>query len=139
MHFFHASAHEELPDTPQSTNLTKYLHGRKSLQQAVDTFCQPVENKFMDTSRSEAVESLLLEAWSAVVAVAGATPHASENRQKLADFVMALTDRPTLMKGDQTAELYGRKVWRGLPGLGLQMREAWNMGKFVSPGRPVQC
>lgn len=94
----------------------------------MDAFCRPIEDKFMNTSRSEAVESLLLDAWSAVIAVASATAHSIESRQKLADFVIALEYRPTLMKGDQICVLHGAKVWKDLPIFGLQMREAWNLG-----------
>lgn len=131
MHWFHSASHDELPDAPQINNLTRYLNGRKSLEQTLDAFCQPVEDKFMNTSKSETVEPLLLEAWSAVITVASATAHASENKQKLADFVVALQYRPTLWKGESVCQLHGEKVWKDLPEFGLQMREAWNLGKLL--------
>lgn len=140
MHWFHAVHYDELPDTLQNTNLTRHLNGRKSLDQAVDAFCRPIEDKFMNTSKSEAVEPLLLEAWTAVIAVASATTHTSENRQKLVDFVITLQYKPTLMKGDQTCVLHGGKVWKDLPMFGIQMREAWNMGTYAqSMKREFRC
>lgn len=139
MHWFHAADHEELPDTPQNNNLTKYLNDRTSLEHALDAFCRSIENKFMITRKSESVESLLLEAWAAVIAVASSTAHTSEKRQKFADFMIALQFRPTLMRGDETCQLHGEKVWKGLPEFGMQMREAWNLGMLcrwhISSGR----
>lgn len=128
MHWFHAAAYEDLPETTQNTNLTRYLNGHKSREQALDAFCEPTEDKFMNTSKSEAVETPLQEAWTAVITVASATAHTSANRQKLADFVVALQYRPTLTKGEHTCELHGGKVWKDMPDFGMQMREAWNLG-----------
>lgn len=132
MHWFHhGSAHDELPDALRDTPLGRYVNGAISLEQALDSFCRPVEDKFMNTSKSEAVESLLLEAWKSVIATASAITYTSGNRQKLADFVVALQYRPTLMKGEHVCQLNGGKVWKDLPEFGMQMREAWNMGEFA--------
>lgn len=138
MHWFHhhdnaSAAYDELPSTPQTESLKNYLNGTISYEEALDTFCGPVEDKFMNTAKSEAVESLLIDTWKTVIAFAEATPHASENRQKLADFVIALQYRPTLMKGEHTCQLNGGKVWKDLPGFGMQMREAWNLGTAILP------
>lgn len=131
MHWFRAAQYDELPDGPQNNNLTKYLNGRKTLESALDDFCRPVEDKFMNTSKSESVETLLLDTWTAVIAVASATARTSENRQKLADFMLALQYRPTLMKGDEVCQLHGMKAWKDLPEFGVQMREAWNLGRWI--------
>lgn len=131
MHWFHHGAsHEELPDALQETPIGKYLSGHQSFEDALEAFCRPVEDKFMNTSKSESVEPLLREACDTIISIASATTHTSENRQKLADFVVALQYRPTLMKGDSICRVNDAKVWKELPVFGMQMREAWNLGEF---------
>lgn len=137
MHWFHhqddaSAAYDELDSTPQTEILKNYLNGSISSEKALDKFCEPVEDRFMNTAKSDSVESLLLDTWRTVIAFARATPHASENKQKLADFMIALQYRPTLMKGEHTCQLDGGKVWKDLPGFGMQMREAWNFGMILS-------
>lgn len=131
MHWFHHDAsHYEIPETLRDTVIAKYLNGNKSHEQALDAFCRPVEDKFMNTTKSEVVEPLLMEGWNTIISIASATPHTSANRQKLADFVVALQYRPTLMKGEHTCQLHDAKVWKELPAFNIQMRDAWNMGEL---------
>lgn len=125
------SPSNEILHSKEFVALSKHLSGHHtSLGEALDAFCEPVEDKYMKTENPADVEGLLWKAWQAIVAVAASTPHTSPNRQKLVDFLLGLEHRPVLMKGGDVCEIQGLKVWKDLPVLGWELRETWNFGTF---------
>lgn len=102
----------EVKQSPQYAAVAKFIAGEDSLNGALDTFCGDVEAKFNDTQDTEAVEELLWQAWRAVVTIAASTPHASESRQKLVDYVLEVQNQPTLSKDDQTCVVQDGTVWK---------------------------
>ena len=85
----------------------------------------------MSSQSASEVESQLWRVWKAVVATATQTPHDSPAQQKLADFVLELRNRPTLERQGKVCKVWEAVVWKDLPILGPQMREAWNDGEFL--------
>ena len=120
------SASEEIEDSQYYKALDQYLSGETRLADAQDDFCEPVENKFMNTGNSADVEGLLSTAWRAVVVLAAANPYDGPNREQLVEFVVTLQDRPNLVNGDQTCVVATMTVWIDLPLLGWGLRDAWN-------------
>ena len=129
------SPSQEVLDSPEYGVLTKYLAGDIQTEaDALDAFCQPIENKYMQTANPPDVEGLLWRAWESVVAVAASTAYGSRNRQKLADsFMLDLLYRPTLSKDGQDCVVEGMTVWRDLPVFGWELREAWDLGSSSQP------
>lgn len=122
---------QQVLDSKAYAALSKWLSGHtKTMGEAVDAFCQPVEDKFFQTQKSSDAEGMLWTTWQGVIGQAAATPHTSPQRQKLVDFVVSLTSRPTLSKGDSTCQIDNMTVWKDLPVLGWELREAWNLGKL---------
>ena len=112
--------------------LTTYLSNKpQALNNAQESFCKPTEEIFMSSQSASEVESQLWRVWKAVVATATQTPHDSPAQQKLADFVLELRNRPTLERQGKVCKVWEAVVWKDLPILGPQMREAWNDGEFL--------
>lgn len=111
--------------------LTTYLSNKpQPLNDAQESFCKPTEEIFMSSQSASEVETQLWRVWKAVVATATQTPHDSPAQQKLADFVLELRNRPTLERQGKVCKVWEAVVWKDLPILGPQMREAWNDGEF---------
>jgi hypothetical protein len=112
--------------------LTTYLSAKpQPLSDALESFCKPTEETFMSSQSASEVESQLWRVWKAVVATATQTPHDSPGQQKLAEFVLELRNRPVLERQGTVCKVWDAVVWKDLPILGPQMREAWNDGEFV--------
>lgn len=115
-------------------SLTTHLSNKpQPLGTALDSFCGPTEDLFMQSKATSEIEAQLWHAWKAIIAAATQTPHDSAGRQKLADFVLALRDRPVLERNGKVCKVWDATVWKELPVFGAAMREAWNAGK---PHRP---
>lgn len=113
--------------------LTTFLSSKpQSLGAAIDSFCSPTEDIFMGSQNASEVEAQLWRAWKALVAAATQTPHDSPGRQKLADFVLEVRNRPALERQGKVCKVWDAAVWKDLPIFGPQMREAWNEGKTCS-------
>ena len=123
------SASQEVLDSAEYDTLTKYLAGDiKDLAAALAAFAKPVEDKYMSTGDASDVQGLLSLSWDSVVAIAASTAYTSPRRQKLADFLVRLAYRPTLMRDGEVCQISGMTVWRDLPTLGWEIRDAWNFG-----------
>ncbi|KAK5170339.1 uncharacterized protein LTR77_004926 [Saxophila tyrrhenica] len=130
------NASEQVLQSEEYTAVINWLSGRtKSVGDALDIFCQPVENKFFQTENAQNVEPLLWRAWQAIVGEAATTPHTSQHKQKLVELMLNLAFRPTLSRGESICEVDGMKVWRDLPIFGWELREAWN---FAASGSSDQ-
>jgi len=113
--------------------LTTYLSNKpQPFSNAKESFCKPTEEIFMSSQSASEVESQLWRVWKAVVATATQTPHDSPAQQKLADFVLELRNRPVLERQGKVCKVWEAVVWKDLPILGPQMREAWNDGEFLN-------
>jgi hypothetical protein len=111
--------------------LTTYLSNKpQPRNDAQESFCKHTEEIFMSSQSASEVETQLWRVWKAVVATATQTPHDSPAQQKLADFVLELRNRPTLERQGKVCKVWEAVVWKDLPILGPQMREAWNDGEF---------
>lgn len=120
---------QEVLDSPQYEALSSYLADANSdLDGALNAFCRPIEDRYKTISDDAHVDSLLWIAWQGVVAIAASTPYSSDNRDKLVKFVVRSLYRPNLINDDRTCEIHGMIVWRDLPVLGWELREAWNFG-----------
>lgn len=119
----------ELKHSHEYRALTIYLSNKpQALGAALESFCKPTEEAFMNSSE---VEAQLWRVWKAVVAAATQTPHDSPGHQKLADFVLQLRNRPVLERQGKVCKVWGDAVvWKDLPIFGPEMREAWNEGEF---------
>lgn len=123
-------ASQRVLESKQYRALSQWLSGHsKSVGDALDSFCEPVEDRFFQTENASDAEAPLWTTWQAAIGEAAATSHTSPQRQKLVDFVVNLTSRPTLSKGDSLCQIDGMTVWRDLPVFGWELREAWNLGK----------
>lgn len=122
----------EIKETPHYGALARYIAAETSLEDALDAFCEQVESKYLDTKNPEDLEELLWQGWRAVITMAASQPHASGSRQKLVDFMLELQKRPKLVNDGETCAVQGGKVWEDLPVLGMEMREAWNLGTSCS-------
>ena len=121
----------ELKHSHEYRALTTYLSNKpQAFNAAVESFCKPTEEAFMNSQNASEVETQLWRVWKAVVAAATQTPHDSPAQQKLADFVLELRNRPTLERQGKVCKVWEAVVWKDLPILGPQMREAWNDGEF---------
>jgi hypothetical protein len=121
---------QQVLESKEYSAVTHWLSGHtENVGDVLDAFCEPVENKFFQTENASDVEGLLWTAWQALVGEAASTPHTSTHQRKLVDMVMGLAHRPTLTKGDNTCTIDGMTVWKDLPVLGWQLREAWNISK----------
>jgi hypothetical protein len=122
----------EIKHSDEYRALTTYLSAKpQPLSAALESFCKPTEDTFMSSQSASEVESQLWRVWKAVVATATQTPHDSPGQQKLADFVLELRNRPVLERQGTACKVWDAVVWKDLPILGPQMREAWNDGEFV--------
>jgi hypothetical protein len=63
-----------------------------------------------------------------IFAIAASTPYSSPHRETLAKFLVRLLYRPNLTTDGKTYKIDGLVVWRDLPALGWELREAWNFG-----------
>jgi len=117
-------------DSPEYQALSSYLKDAHQQDQALDAFCEPIEDHFTKAQPPEDVEPLLWRAWRSITTVAAGTPHDSDQRQRLADLVTNLQYRPTLESEGKTCSVWDAVVWKDLPIFGAQMREAWNSGKY---------
>ncbi|KAI7286984.1 hypothetical protein KC345_g845 [Hortaea werneckii] len=114
---------------PQYQLLSAYAHDNetRSPESTLDAFCEPIENRYKETTNPSDVEELLWPAWQCLVACAAATPHESAGQQKLVDLVLRVQQRPALeKKGGEVCYVQEGIVWRDLPIFGWHMREAWN-------------
>lgn len=122
---------QDLQNSQEYQALTAYLSPEpKPLDTSLDAFCKPAEDTFMNPQTASEVESQLWRAWKAVIAAATQTPHDSAGRQKLADFVLEVQNRPVLESGGNVCKIWDAAVWKDLPIFGPSMREAWNAGEF---------
>ncbi|KAI7083711.1 Transaldolase [Hortaea werneckii] len=119
---------EKLREEPQYHLLSQYAHenGTGSLESTLDAFCEPIENRYTETTSPSNVEGLLWSAWQCLIGCAAATPHESEGQRKLVDLVLRLQHRAALEKEGEVCYVQGGVAWRDLPIFGWQMREAWN-------------
>ncbi|KAM0718910.1 hypothetical protein Q7P37_005982 [Cladosporium fusiforme] len=118
---------QELQNSQEYQALTAYLSSSpKSLNDSLESFCKPTEDTYMNPQSASEVESQLWRTWKAVIAAATQTPHDSAGRQKLADFVLELQNRPVLESNGNTCKVWDAVVWKDLPIFGPSMREAWN-------------
>jgi hypothetical protein len=123
---------QKVMDSKEHAELTKWTSGEHhTIGDALDAFCEPVETKYFNTQSSSDVEGMLWTAWQAVVGKAAVTPYGSEQQHRLVDFVTNLAFRPTLSKDDQICKIDDMTVWRDLPVLGWEIREAWNFGLYI--------
>ncbi|CAK4030267.1 Hypothetical predicted protein [Lecanosticta acicola] len=106
--------------------LQAFFHGEKTPVNALDAFCEPIENKWMTTQDSGEVEEELNMSWRGLLSQAMNTSFKDPARQKLVDFVHSLRKRPNLAKDGQVCEVQGMTVWRDLPTFGYKVRDAWN-------------
>lgn len=121
----------EVKNSSQHGTLERYLADEIALNSALDLFCEEVETEFRETQSSHAVEEPLWRAWRAIVTMAASVPQASARRQKLVDFVLDVQKRPNLESGASPCVVQDDTVWQDLPVFGMEMREAWNLGKFA--------
>lgn len=125
-----AMANSDIKSSSEFHALHGFLAGHASSEShAQEKFCEPVEDKYMQTQDNEAIEELLWTAWQAVIETAKATPHHSEKRQKLVDFVLDIQKRPALAKDGKVCKVWDATVWADLPVFGAQVRENWNSSK----------
>jgi hypothetical protein len=123
------TASQQVTNSPQYQALSIYLSDPEpEIDGALDAFCQPIEDQFISNSSTSNVEGSLWTAWQGVVAIAASNSYSDPNRAKSASFLVQLLYRPNLVSGDQTCEIDGMVVWRDLPVLGWELREAWNFG-----------
>ena len=126
------TASQQVINSPQYQALSIYLSDPEpELDGALDTFCQPIEDRFISNSSNSDVESSLWTAWQGVVAIAASTSYSDSNRAKSANFLVRLLYRPHLVSSGQICEIDGMVVWRDLPVLGWELREAWNFGMLT--------
>jgi hypothetical protein len=105
----------------------------KSLTETLDSFCKSTEETFMNSQSASEVETQLWRVWKAITTLATQTAHDSPGRQKLADFVLEVQKRPQLECKGAVCKIWDEAVvWKDLPILGPQMREAWNDGEILS-------
>jgi len=113
---------------------THLSNDSESLTTTLDSFCKPTEETFMNSQSASEVETQLWKIWKAVVSTATQTAHDSPARQKLADFVLEVQKRPQLECQGKACKIWDEAVvWKDLPILGPQMREAWNDGEIRFP------
>lgn len=113
---------------------THLSNDSESLTTTLDSFCKPTEETFMNSQSASEVETQLWKIWKAVVSTATQTAHDSPGRQKLADFVLEVQKRPQLECQGKACQIWDEAVvWKDLPILGPQMREAWNDGEIRFP------
>ncbi|RMY72799.1 hypothetical protein D0862_14396 [Hortaea werneckii] len=120
---------EQVREQPQYQLLSNLANGNDegaSHESILDAFCEPVENRYIETTDSSDVEELLWPSWQCLIACAAATSHESEGQQKLVDVVLGLQHRAVLEKEGEVCHVQDGVVWRDLPLFGWQMREAWN-------------
>jgi hypothetical protein len=109
-----------------------------SLATTLDSFCKPTEETFMKSQSASEVENQLWRVWKAIATIATQTAHDSPGRQKLADFVLEVQKRPQLECKGEVCKIWDEAVvWKDLPILGPQMREAWNDGEFRCSPSPL--
>jgi len=126
---------KKLREEPQYQLLNQYAHdnGTRSPESTLDAFCEPIENRYLETTNPADVEELLWSAWQCLIGCAAATPSESAGQQKLVDLVLRLQHRAALGKEGEVCHVQGGVVWRDLPVFGWQMREAWNAGEYLVP------
>ncbi|KAK4502173.1 hypothetical protein PRZ48_005598 [Zasmidium cellare] len=112
--------------SPQFAALSDYVSGKSDLNGALDAFAQPAEKEWTPSTSPEEVEEQLTLSWRSIISQAAQTSFKDAAQQKLADFVVALQQRPTVQKGDQTCQVQGSTVWKDLPTFGWSIRDAWN-------------
>lgn len=116
----------QVKESKQYQALERHLSDQAALDETLNAFCEDVESK---AQQSEDLGDPLWQAWRAVVTMASTISHASENRQKLVDFILALQERPPPSKDGKACVVQDAKVWAELPVFGMEMREAWNFGE----------
>ena len=121
----------EVENSQEYKTLNAYLStGSQDLPKSLDSFCNPTKESSMNSQSASEVENQLWRVWKAVVATAAQTAHDSPGRQKLADFVLEVQKRPQLECQGKVCKIWDEVVvWKDLPILGPQMREAWNDGE----------
>lgn len=125
-------ANSQVREAPQFDAITQYIEdGIQRTGDALNAFCEPIEDRYMATSNPSEIEGLLWSAWRCVVVSAAATDHEYRGQQKLVDFIFEVQRRPTLEKDGQACEVQGMTVWRDLPILVWEMREAWNACRTI--------
>lgn len=110
--------------------LHEYFLGKKTPVNTLDSFCEPIENKWMSRQDAEEVEEELNMSWKGLLGQAMNTSFKDPAQQKLVDFVNSVKRRPDLAKGDSTCKVQGMTVWRDLPLLGYKVRDAWNTREY---------
>lgn len=129
----------EIKHSHEYRAITTHISSKpQPLGAAIDAFCEPAEDKFMTTKSASEVEAQLWHSWKAVIAAATQTSHDSAGRQKLADFVLELPNRPALQHDGRVCKVWDAVVWKDLPVFGPAMREAWNASKCTSSYRHLQ-
>jgi hypothetical protein len=112
--------------SPDSDNEVKNSQEYKALNDHLSS-----EETFMQSQSASEVETQLWRVWKAITTIAAQTAHDSPGRQKLANFVLELQKRPQLECKGETCKIWDEAVvWKDLPILGPQMREAWNDGEI---------
>lgn len=120
---------QQVLDSPQYGALKDYLAaGDAKLNSTLDAFCKPIEDKLASNSSSSDVEETLRIGWQAIVGLAASTPYSSPDQETLAKFLVLLAYRSNLVEDGKPYEIDGMLVWRDLPVLGWELREAWNAG-----------
>jgi hypothetical protein len=129
----------EVKNSQEYQTLSAHLsNGSKSLTSTLDSFCKPTEETFMNSQSASEVESQLWRVWKAITTIATQTAHDSPGRQKLAEFVLEVQKRPQVECKGEVCKIWDEAVvWKDLPILGPQMREAWNGGEAFS--KPSSC
>lgn len=123
---------EKVRQVPQYNQLIEYVRsGRTDLDRITEDFCSPIETQLKASPIVTDVESSLWQAWQCLIVVAAATPHDSEDQQKLVNLVQDLQRRPGVEKDGKPCEIQGGVIWNDLPLFGWQMRESWNAGKIL--------
>jgi len=134
-----ADSDNEVKNSQEYKALSDHLStDSKSLTEALDSFCEPTEDMFVKSQSASEVETQLWRVWKTVTTLATQTAHDSPGRQKLANFVLEVQKRPQLECKGEVCKIWDEAVlWKDLPILGPQMREAWNDGEiyfsFVIP------
>ncbi|OQO09761.1 hypothetical protein B0A48_05164 [Cryoendolithus antarcticus] len=90
-----------------------------------DSLCNLVEKSYSKSQNADNVEAVLWKLWQSVTSLAVESTSDSE-RQRLVDLILELQKRPDLEESGKVCKVWDAVVWRDLPVLGAQMREAWN-------------
>ncbi len=134
----------EITSSPQYAALTDLVSATPpsdSLNSAIVALTQPTIQAIRAGCDADDVESSLWQAWLALVAVAGQTPHddSAQGQARLVELVQRIAELPSpSADADANADanagvdsagkdrVWDLKVWNDLPVFGAVMRESWD-------------